>query len=563
VSGAVRTIRRAFVTVGDGQLHYRRAGAGPAVVLVHEPPRSSQSLSPLLGALADRFCVVAPDVPGYGASDPLPVEEPTIADYAEALVLALDALRLDVVGLYGTHGGAAIALELARRAPYRVRALVLDGLELYTHEERRDLLVHDVVDVEPRIDGTHVMALWTRIRDGYIFSPWYRREAAARRHIDLPSAALLHEDVMDLLRAGRAYGAARTALFRYSPEQAIETLSVPAMLIYRDDDVSEGHARRCPELPSQVQLVRAPAAGELAVERVGAFLRARPAPPAPPPPAVATRSDRLTRDYADTPSGQLLVRRAGAGADVPLLMLHASPGSAEMLVDLISALAREGRSVIALDTLGNGESDKPPWDVAEVDDYAPVVLAAADSLGLARFDLYGSHTGAHIAAEVGILSAERVRRLVLDGLAMYPREHRRWLLEHYTPPLEPRDDGTHLMWAWGFMRDMTLFYPWFHHTIDGIVDREPMGADQLTIWFVETLKSGHTYPIAYRAVFRHRLRERLPLLRTQTLMVAKHSDRLSALTFEAASLAPDAKPLALSEDVSGAARAIAAFLASG
>ena len=65
-------IRRHYVTVkGERQVHYRRAGSGPAFVLMHESPLSSQSLERLIEALATRFTVFALDTPGYGSSGPL------------------------------------------------------------------------------------------------------------------------------------------------------------------------------------------------------------------------------------------------------------------------------------------------------------------------------------------------------------------------------------------------------------------------------------------------------------------------------------------------------------
>jgi len=50
------TVQRLFVAVGSGQLHYRRAGEGPPVVLLHR--------------LARNFTLVAVDTPGYGLSAP-------------------------------------------------------------------------------------------------------------------------------------------------------------------------------------------------------------------------------------------------------------------------------------------------------------------------------------------------------------------------------------------------------------------------------------------------------------------------------------------------------------
>jgi pimeloyl-ACP methyl ester carboxylesterase len=275
---------------------------------------------------------------------------------------------------------------------------------------------------------------------------------------------------------------------------------------------------------------------------------------------------RITRDYAATSYGQLLVRRAGGATGsgdrdaLPLLMLHASPGSGEMLAGLIWAMASDGRRVLALDTLGNGDSDKPHWDTAEIADYARVVLEAADALELPRFDLYGSHTGALIAAEVAIGAPERVSRLILDGVTLFDAAETADLLANYTPPLHPSGDGTHLLFAWSFLRDQLLYWPWYRRTADSVRLVEPAGPDELQRWLLELLKSGETYPIAYRAAFRYPTRARMPLLRTPTLMVADASDMLLDSTARAAKLAPGATFARLAGDLGDLARVLTDFL---
>ena len=69
-------IRRHFVTLGDRQVHYRRAGKGPPAILLHQSPSSSRDNIPLMERLMADFTVIAPDTPGNGLSDPLTLERP-------------------------------------------------------------------------------------------------------------------------------------------------------------------------------------------------------------------------------------------------------------------------------------------------------------------------------------------------------------------------------------------------------------------------------------------------------------------------------------------------------
>ena len=74
-------------------------------------------------------------------------------------------------------------------------------------------------------------------------------------------------------------------------------------------------------------------------------------------------------------------------------------------------------------------------------------------------DLYGTHTGASIALETAIRGVDRIRNVVFDGLPMFSDAERADHLANYVPPFEVRWDGSHVVWAWNFIRNMTVFYP--------------------------------------------------------------------------------------------------------
>src|SRR5437762_7490444 len=50
------------------KLHYLAAGHGPAVVLLHGYTQTSRMWKPIIPLLAERFTVIAPDLPGIGDS---------------------------------------------------------------------------------------------------------------------------------------------------------------------------------------------------------------------------------------------------------------------------------------------------------------------------------------------------------------------------------------------------------------------------------------------------------------------------------------------------------------
>jgi pimeloyl-ACP methyl ester carboxylesterase len=99
---------------------------GPAIVLLHGGSFDSARLSwePMWSRLAPTAQLVAPDLPGYGASV-LGATRPTLTGYRDWLLTFLDACELHTVVIVGLSMGGGIALQTALDAPDRISALVL------------------------------------------------------------------------------------------------------------------------------------------------------------------------------------------------------------------------------------------------------------------------------------------------------------------------------------------------------------------------------------------------------------------------------------------------------
>lgn len=519
-------LTRHLVTVGGRQVLVRRGGSGPPFVLLHESPLSSRSLEWLAEPLAERFTVLALDTPGYGLSDPLPLDRPGIPDYADALACTLDALGVERCAVFGTLTGALIALSFAERHPDRTAAAVLDRLPIFAEADRAELLARYLPPLEPQLDGSHLLWLWQRLVDQYIFWPWYRRERAARVVGDIvPEPAEVHEQVLEVLRAGNGYSAAYAAAFRWpGAAAALTRLRVPTAIVLRSDDALDEHLARLPAgLPACCTVERVDPATYAA--QVGDATLARLPQGLVPPPAQrhpAALPDGPALDFATTPEGQLLVRRAGKGGDRPLVLLHRSPGSGAGLLPLARELAA-ARRVVALDTLGEGGSDRPRSAGLSIADHARVVLAALTDLGIGRFDLYGVREGAAIAVEVALAATDRVGALALEeagGTLTAAQRARRRACPLAPPP--PRADGSHLLAAWSALRDEAEFDPWYERTPAAARRGKPCGVDELHRRVVELLACGGSAPLVQRAALDWEAEARLPLLGVRTLV---HADR--------------------------------------
>ncbi len=99
---------------------YSRTGQGEPLVLLHWLGSSRSAWDPVIPALAQRFDVIAVDLPGFGTSPPLPAGvEPSPAELAADVAGLLDDLGIDRPHLAGNSLGGWVAMELAKIRPVR------------------------------------------------------------------------------------------------------------------------------------------------------------------------------------------------------------------------------------------------------------------------------------------------------------------------------------------------------------------------------------------------------------------------------------------------------------
>jgi pimeloyl-ACP methyl ester carboxylesterase len=119
----VTAVAPAFETVEGVRLRYLRAGAGPAVVLLHGFASSIVTWRDTIPRLAGTHEVVALDFPGFGGSEIRPGLPPSA--YPRLVLRLMDRLALPRASLVGHSLGGGVAVALAASHPERVDRLVL------------------------------------------------------------------------------------------------------------------------------------------------------------------------------------------------------------------------------------------------------------------------------------------------------------------------------------------------------------------------------------------------------------------------------------------------------
>jgi magnesium chelatase accessory protein len=114
----------AFVHAAKLRWHVQRTGNGPVVLLLHGTGASTHSWRALAPLLAERFTIVAPDLPGHAFTDTPPREGFSLRGMAHEVGELLRVLALDPAMIVGHSAGAAIMIRMTLDGIVAPKALV-------------------------------------------------------------------------------------------------------------------------------------------------------------------------------------------------------------------------------------------------------------------------------------------------------------------------------------------------------------------------------------------------------------------------------------------------------
>ncbi|SIN59781.1 Pimeloyl-ACP methyl ester carboxylesterase [Parasphingorhabdus marina DSM 22363] len=411
-------ITRHFIDVRkNGQsrrVHYRRAGNGPPLLMVHQSPRSSKEYETLIEKWAENFTCIAPDTAGFGQSDALP-GQPEINDFADSVIDLLDALGIGKCAAYGFHSGGIILVTAAKRQANRFTCLAVGGYAVWSPEEMALFSDRYLPEFHPAAYGEHLAWLWNRILEQSWFFPWFATDDAHRLPVSNDRPERVDAIVREMLDAGNAYQAGYGAVLRAPRDIPAPGTEVPPCLITAyDGDPLQDHIDRLGELPSNwnAQKVRTP---EDLENSCLAFLQQHETP----------LSDRIleagNEGFISVETEQfdgLVHWRGEQGSET--LVLH-GPGY---------AMATEpDPGCIAIDLPGHGLSDA--WDGDPPDNWGDwrVVIDA-------------------VAANLGTTDVRYPDLPACDPDRLYP-------------DLSPDRFGNYLHMAWQIVRARHMFAPWY------------------------------------------------------------------------------------------------------
>lgn len=542
-------VSRRFIRVEGRVLHYRVAGAGPAVVMLHDSPRSSRLHLETMRHLSNRFRVYALDTPGYGNSEPLDNASPTIGDFAEMLGATLGALGLGRAPIYATHTSAKIALEHAARSGQPSR-LILDGLSIPQGPADSQFIQRYMRAFEVDPSGAYLAAEWTRMRDMLRWFPWFDQRPETRMAIPAPSEEWICDYIIDFFAAGASYSSAYAAAMNYDPMPALLNVSCSTLVAAKEDDVLYQYLDRVP-----LEQNRA-----LTVERLSpdnpawlAWLEATFAAATTKDAALPILAPQPVNGplYVDLRHGSILVHRCGPAEQTPLLILSAPT----TLHALRWQQAFAGRTTLVPELPGFGES--APLPHLSLEAMADALDAMIGALEVEIVDVlaigFATPLGAHFAAR----HPAKVRTVILDGCFSISQDEGNSLCPQF--PFDMA--GGHIHRYWHMLRDGEANWPW--RAQDALAHRllAPLfDAAALHDALVGILKQPAHYGDAVHAGCIIAEAERYPTLTQPVMIFERTDDRGYAAANDVATRLPSAKKAPRPATIDEAAAMTEAFL---
>ncbi len=216
--------------------------------------------------------------------------------------------------------------------------------------------------------------------------------------------------------------------------------------------------------------------------------------------------EAITRHFLEVPQGTLHYATIGTGP--PVLLLHQTPRSWAEYRAVLPLLAPHFQA-IAMDTIGFGDSSKPPLGNDSIEWWAQTAISLVDAMGIKRLSVVGHHTGAVIAIEMAAAYPDRIEAVVLSAAPLVDADFRtRHAGPVHVDNAVGSSDGSHLLALW---RQRQPWYP-------------PGDIDLLNHFMVDALKAGARAADGHAVVARYRMEARLPLVRCPTLVLAPTAD---------------------------------------
>ena len=215
-------VKCAYADTSSGQIHYRFAsGDGDAkpMVFLHQTASSSKMYLEVMSCLEGDNALFAIDTPGFGGSFD-PEGRPSMPQYADWIVEAIDRIGIEDFHLFGHHTGVCIGAEIATKYAGRVLSFMMVGPVPLTQDEREEFRELYSAPFVPDKDGDYLKQTWDYLH-------------GLGAHSDL---ALHHRELVDTVRAYMGRYQAYSAVWDQDFTELYKNLKAPLLIMCARDD---------------------------------------------------------------------------------------------------------------------------------------------------------------------------------------------------------------------------------------------------------------------------------------------------------------------------------------
>lgn len=157
-------MKRAYLDLSCGQMHYRYAGIGEqAIIMIHMSGSSSDEYEKTGDLLADSYRVYAIDLFGFGNSD-RSAKYLSFVEHRDTVVEFMDSIGLAKAAFVGNLVGSNISAHIAAKYPERVSSIALFHPCYHPDPNYyRNARYGPVFEQIPLSDdGAHLKEIWAR-----------------------------------------------------------------------------------------------------------------------------------------------------------------------------------------------------------------------------------------------------------------------------------------------------------------------------------------------------------------------------------------------------------------
>jgi pimeloyl-ACP methyl ester carboxylesterase len=137
-------MKKKFIHVDDLKICYREGGEGKSILVLHGWGIDSSKYIPLLNELEGKYRVIAPDLPGFGDSEP-PKKAWGVSDYKLFVLRFLDKVKVDHFYVLAHSFGGRVAIKLGAEDRERIKKMVLTGAAGIKPKKRAKRMILGIV----------------------------------------------------------------------------------------------------------------------------------------------------------------------------------------------------------------------------------------------------------------------------------------------------------------------------------------------------------------------------------------------------------------------------------